>query len=104
MGSLSNVYIKKETLEVLLKTLNAKDEKGISIDISINETSNDYGQNLSAYVSQTKEQREAKTPRYYVGNGKCFWTDGIIKVAEKKTEVHTAEVIDNKAETNDLPF
>ena len=104
MSSLSNVYIKKETLEVLLKTLSAKGEKGISIDISINETSNDYGQNLSAYVSQTKEQRDAKTPRYYIGNGKCFWTDGVIKVAEKKAEVHNAEVIDSKAENNDLPF
>jgi hypothetical protein len=102
MSSLSNVYIKKETLEVLLKTLNTKGENGISIDISINETSNDYGQNLSAYVSQTKEQREAKTPRYYVGNGKCFWTDGVIKVAEKKVEVHTATPIAES--TTDLPF
>jgi hypothetical protein len=99
MGSLSNVYIKKETLEVLLKTLNAKNEKGISIDISINETSNDYGQNLSAYVSQTKEQREAKTPRYYVGNGKCFWTDGVIKTADK-VEAQTT----SKAVEQDLPF
>lgn len=104
MSSLSNVYIKKETLEVLLKTLNAKGEKGISIDISINEQANDYGQNLSAYVSQSKEDREAKKPRYYVGNGKCFWTDGTIEVAKKKEEVHTAEVIDSKAEKNDLPF
>ena len=104
MSSLSNVYIKKETLEVLLKTLNAKGEKGISIDISINEQANDYGQNLSAYVSQSKEDRDVKKPRYYVGNGKCFWTDGVIKVAYKKTEVHTAEVIDNKSEDSDLPF
>lgn len=104
MSSLSNVYIKKETLEVLLKTLNAKGEKGISIDISINEQSNDYGQNLSAYVSQSKEDRDAKKTRYYVGNGKCFWTDGVIKIAEKKTEVHNAEVIDNKSDDSDLPF
>jgi len=104
MGSLSNVYIKKENLEVLLKTIEAKGEKGVSIDISINETSNDYGQNLSAYISQTKEQREAKTPRYYVGNGKCFWTDGVIKIAEKKAEVHTAVPIPQSPATDDVPF
>jgi len=105
MSSLSNVYIKKETLEVLLKTLNAKGEKGISIDISIGEQSNDYGQNLSAYVSQSKEEREAKKQRYYIGNGKCFWTDGKIEVAKKKEEVHTAEVINDKSEEqDDLPF
>lgn len=102
MSSLSNVYIKKETLEVLLKTLVSKDEKGISIDISINEDSNDYGQNLSAYVSQTKEQRDEKKPRYYVGNGKCFWTDGKISVAKKK-EVHEATPIANEA-SDEMPF
>jgi hypothetical protein len=59
---------------------------------------------LSAYISQTKEQREAKTPRYYVGNGKCFWTDGVIKIAEKKAEVHTAVPIEQAAVTDDLPF
>jgi len=104
MSSLSNVYIKKETLEVLLKTLNAKGEKGISIDISISEQSNDYGQNLSAYVSQSKEDREAKKNRYYVGNGKCFWTDGTIEVAKKK-EVHNAEPMSGaEEEKDDLPF
>jgi len=104
MSSLSNVYIKKETLEFLLKTLNAKGEKGISIDISINEQSNDYGQNLSAYVSQSKEEREAKKQRFYVGNGKCFWTDGHIEVAKKKEEVHTATPISSNDVHDDLPF
>lgn len=105
MASLSNIYIKEDVLETLLKTIKAKGEKGISIDISINDESNAYNQNVSAYVSQTKEQREAKKPRYYVGNGKCFWTDGKIEVAKKKVEnveVHNAEVV-TEVEP-DLPF
>jgi len=106
MSSLSNVYIKLETLETLVSVLKKKSEKGISIDISINETSNDYGQNLSAYISQTKEQRDEKKPRFYVGNGKCFWTDGKIEIAKKK-EVHEAKPIDNGQvpdAVDDLPF
>jgi len=58
MGSLSSLWIKKETLEMLLKGINAKGEKGIDITISINEETNTYGQNLTSYVSQSKEQRE----------------------------------------------
>ncbi len=97
MSSLSNIYIKIETLETLLTTLKAKQEKGISIDFSINNETNAYGQNVSAYVSQTKEQREAKSARFYVGNGKCFWTDGTINIAAKTepAQVHNAEVIPN---------
>ena len=60
MSSLSEIYIKKEVLETMLKTVIAKNEKGVSITISINDETNQYGQNLSGFVSQTKEQREAK--------------------------------------------
>ena len=103
MSSLSNIYIKVETLDTLLNVVKKKGEKGVSIDISINEQTNDYGQNLSAYVSQTKEQREEKKPKFYVGNGKVFYTDGKIEVAKKK-EVHEATPIATEEETEDLPF
>lgn len=95
MGSLSSVYIKKEVLETLLKVTDKKGEKGIELTISIGEETNQYGQNLSAYVSQSEEQRTAKKEKYYVGNGKVFWTDGKITVAAKKEKVHDAKPIDN---------
>jgi len=84
MSSLSSLYIKKEVLETLLKVVNQKGEKGVDITISINEESNQYIQNISSYISQTKEQREAKKEKFYVGNGKVFWTDGKITLATKK--------------------
>jgi len=86
MGSLSDLYFKKETLETLLQVLNSKGETGVAITISTNDETNEYGQNVSAYVSQTKEQREAKAQRFYVGNGKVFWTDGTIVTAEKQAQ------------------
>jgi hypothetical protein len=104
MSSLSEIYIKKETLETLLKTVNAKGEKGVSITISIGDETNQYGQNLSGFVSQTKEQREAQTPKYYVGNGKVFWTNGTITKAEvKQQEQSSQEPIQNNA-PDELPF
>lgn len=103
MGSLSSIYIKKETLETLLKVTEKKGEKGVELTISIGEGTNNYGQNLSAFVSQSKEQREAKKEKYYVGNGKVFWTDGKITLAAKKDEVHNAKPI-TEEEPDDLPF
>ena len=90
MSSLSEIYFKIETLKTLADTLAKKGEKGISITISTNDETNDYGQNVTAFVAQSKEDREAKKNRFYVGNGKVFWNDGKITNAAKKEETHNA--------------
>ena len=55
-----------------------------------------YGNNVAITDSQTKEEREAKKPKTYLGNGKVVWTDGNIERAER--EEVTQEV------KEDLPF
>lgn len=104
MASLSNIYIKEETLETLLNTIRKKGEKGVSIDISINDETNQWGQNVAAWVSQTKEQREAKKDRFYVGNGKCVWTDSKISIARKKEEVSQSADVPTQEANDDIPF
>jgi hypothetical protein len=52
--------------------------------ISISDTSDQYGNNVSMYEEQTKEERELKTPKKYFGNGKVFWNDGKVTNAIKK--------------------
>ena len=81
-------------------------EKGwANITISVNDDTNQYGQNASAFISQTKEQREAKEAKTYVGNGKVVWTDGAIKVADRVEEgVTSSEQSTAGRETPDLPF
>lgn len=101
MSDLNSVYIKKETLETLFKGAEAKGLKGIEITVARNNEPNQYGQNVSAYVSQSKEDRDENKPRFYVGNGKTFWTDGTNINAIK------TEPTEKKAETtksDDLPF
>ena len=105
MASLNSLYLKLDTLKTLVSTLEKKGAKGIEFTVSINDESNDYGQNISAFVAQTKEQREAKKSRYYVGNGKTFWTDGKISVLEssktKNSQITEAEIFED---VDDLPF
>lgn len=78
--------------------------------LSLNDETNGYGQNVSVWESQTKEQKDAKEPRNFVGNGKVVWTDGTVKVADKvvtNTEHNQArEVKVNNAQLveSDLPF
>ena len=104
MSSLSEIYLKKEVLETLLKTITAKGDNGVSITISTSDETNNYGQNVTSFVSQTKEQREAKAGKYYVGNGKVFWTDGKITVAKKKEDVTAPVQAPSQESFNDLPF
>lgn len=59
---------------------------------SISDTTDKFGNNVSIYETQTKEQREAKTSRIYLSNGKVVWTDGKITVAEKKDTRATEEI------------
>lgn len=103
MANLSDIYIKTETLQILLDTAKKKDMKGVSITVSTDDKSNKWGQNVSAFVSQSKEEREAKKDRFYVGNGKVFWTDGKIVKAEKVEEPGYSSQESNDGEDR-LPF
>lgn len=51
---------------------------------SINDELDKFGNNVAITLQQTKEQREAKEKKVYVGNGKVAWTNGKIEVAAKK--------------------
>jgi hypothetical protein len=69
--------------------------------ISINDETNEWGQNVSIIDSQTKEERDAKKPKTYLGNGKVVWNDGKITNAVK---TDTVEVKATTVESDDLPF
>ncbi len=60
--------------------------KGISTTISINDRIDNYGNNVTEWISQSKDQREMKANKKYVGNGKVVFIDAnkIISVAPKK--------------------
>lgn len=76
-------------------SIKAKDGKYKNYTISINDEPNQYGQNVSMYEEQTKEERDAKKKRNYVGNGKVVWTDGNIVTAPKKEQVQEAKAEDD---------
>ena len=106
MASLSEIYLKKSTLETILKALNAKQGKegeGVKLTVSLSDQPNNYGQNVSVYVAQTKEQRDAKTPLFYVANGKTFWSKGETPVPQREDPKQEPKPVTSGNE-NDLPF
>jgi hypothetical protein len=67
--------------------------------ISVNDETR-YGNNVAVMDSQTKEEREAKVARNYLGNGKVVWTDSNIVVAEREDKPQAVK----ENVSDDLPF
>ena len=79
------------------KIIPGKKGKYLPITITINDEADQFGNQGPVIVQQTKEEREAKAQRNYLGNGKGVWTNDIIKLAEKE------QVVQETA-NDDLPF
>jgi CMP-N-acetylneuraminic acid synthetase len=79
--------------------IKGKDGKYKNYTVSISDFTDDYGQNVSMYDEQSKEEREQKVPKKYVGNGKVYWTDGKISLPEKRKQSESTQKVDE-----DLPF
>ena len=100
MSSLINVSI---NLQDLPKEKFVQGKKGVyyNFTLSVNDETNQFGQNVAVFDSQTKEERDAKKDKVYIGNGKVVWTDGSC-VAVEREKGEAQETV--AASSNDLPF
>jgi|TARA_R110000822_G_scaffold275189_1_gene397356 hypothetical protein len=60
------------------KTKIIKGKKGqyLPISITINDEVDQFGNQGPVTIAQSKEEREGKTPKIYLGNVKVAWTNG----------------------------
>ena len=69
-----------------------------------------YGNNVAFMDSQTKEERDAKVAKTYLGNGKVVWIEdltngkGTIFLAERDDKENSIEAVSETTEKADLPF
>jgi len=56
------------------------------VTISVNDEVNKFGQDVSMYESQSKDEREAKASKKYLGNGKTFWSSEAKPKQETKND------------------
>lgn len=101
MSALINVSINLDNLD---KSKIIKGKKGnyYNLTLSVQDQTSQYGDNVSIFDTQSKEQREAKEDRNYVGNGKVVFTDGTITRAEAQQS--TQAKAQPQVEEADFPF
>ena len=59
-----------------------------NIDIFIKDEKDQYGNDCSISQSQSKEQREAKEKKVYIGNGKSVWNSDSSQSENKSEEIN----------------
>ena len=61
------------------KIIIGKKGKYLPISITLNDELDQFGNQGPVIVSQSKEEREAKQAKTYLGNVKLVWTNGEVK-------------------------
>lgn len=74
--------------------------KYLNLTFSVNDELDKYDNNVSCFESQSKEERDSKAKKNYLGNGRVAWTDGKIVKAEKQMVSSTEKML----KKDDLPF
>tara|TARA_R110000803_G_scaffold139627_2_gene206278 strand:+ start:1123 stop:1431 length:309 start_codon:yes stop_codon:yes gene_type:complete len=80
-----------------------KKGKYLPITITINDELDNYGNQGPVLVEQSKEERESKVDKVYLGNVKVVWTNGE-NVAAAPRDGQPQEVASVSAPEDDLPF
>lgn len=86
------------------KIIIGKKGKYLPMTVTINDEVDQYGNQGPVVVEQSKEEREAKANKVYLGNAKVVWTNGtnVDKAPYYEQEASVAPV--PAADDDDLPF
>lgn len=86
------------------KIIDGKKGKYLPVTLTLNDELDNFGNNGPVIVGQTKEEREAKVPKVYLGNAKVNWTNGQnVDVAPRDGQPQQRQAAPAPVE-DDLPF
>ena len=76
--------------------------KYLNIQIAINDQPDNYGNTVSISINQTKEERDSKNLKIYLGNGKIVWSSNAPTLPIHPSQTTPALPINSG--DDDLPF
>jgi hypothetical protein len=81
-----------------------KKGKYLPITITINDEVDQFGNQGPICVEQSKEERDAKSPKTYLSNVKVVWTNGTNVPAAPREGGAPAPQANTQPQSDDLPF
>jgi hypothetical protein len=85
------------------KIIQGKKGKYLPITITLNDEPDQFGNQGPVVVAQTKEERDAKQGKTYLGNVQVVWTNGQNVEASKRDDQPSTAPVQAQEEV-DLPF
>ena len=85
------------------KIIDGKKGKYLPITITLNDELDQFGNQGPVVVQQTKEERDAKVEKTYLGNVKVVWTNGD-NVAVAPRDAQPQQAAPAAQPVDDLPF
>ncbi|MCP4984749.1 MAG: hypothetical protein GY928_01410 [Colwellia sp.] len=83
------------------KIIVGKKGKYLPIVITVNDDVDQFGNQGPVIVEQSKEEREAKAPKTYLGNSKVVWSNGTMP---PKTPFNPPQELKPIEDKTDVPF
>mgnify|MGYP003113431774 FL=1 len=86
------------------KVITGKKGKYLPIVITLNDEPDQFGNQGPIIVDQTKDERDAKAQKTYLGNVKIVWTNGTNVDAAPRDNMPPAAKPQSNSADDDLPF
>ena len=87
------------------KIIEGKKGKYLPITLTLNDEVDQFGNQGPVVVSQTKEERDSKAAKVYLGNVQVVWTNGDnVDVAPREDQPAVAAQPEAVQPVDDLPF
>ena len=86
------------------KIIQGKKGKYIPVSITVNDEEDQFGNFGPIIVDQTKEEREAKVAKTYLGNVRVVWSNGTFPSPGTNQTQPKAKPVAAAAQEDDLPF
>jgi hypothetical protein len=105
MASIINASINLNNIDKS-KIIDGKKGKYLPISIVINDEADQFGNQGPITIAQSKEERESKSPKTYLGNVKVVWTNGdnVAAAPKEGQQAHTPQKQSSPVQSDDLPF
>lgn len=72
MGKLVSLSINIDKVD-MSRVVHGKNGRYLNLTVSLNDQVDQYGNNVSTWQQQTKEERDAKADRNFLGNGRIVY-------------------------------
>lgn len=76
----------------------------LNIDITVKDEKDNFGNDTAITLKQTKEERDSKAKKVYIGNGKTMWEGEPLHKPTKPVEKQPEIVQNSYDESDPLPF